>query len=76
MKLMSESEEFQTLRRIYFKGKEGEEGGGAATLTIRVEGITTEDMVKQLEGLASDVASCIKKIVAAQEAPQQFFEDH
>lgn len=76
MKLISESEEFHTVRRIYFKGKDGEEGGGAVTLTIRAERITTEDLVKQLEGLATDVASCIKKIVAAQEAPQQFFEDH
>lgn len=73
MKLISESSDFDTVRSIYFKGKDSDVCGGSVTLTISAKGITTEEMVKQLEGLATDAASCIKKIVAAQEAPQQFF---
>lgn len=74
MKLISESSDFDTVRNINFKGKDGDVCGGSVTLKISARGITTEDMVKQLEGLATDVAICIKKIIAAQEAPQQFFK--
>ena len=74
MKLVCEASAFKTARRIFFKGKHGEEGGGAVTLTIDAERITTERMTAELEHLATETAEKIKKIVAAQEAPQQFVE--
>lgn len=75
MKLVSETRDFKTMRRIYFTGKEGEEGGGAVTLTIEAERITTEQMAAALEHLATITAEKAKNIVAAQEAPQQFLEN-
>lgn len=74
MNLVSETRDFKTMRRIYFKGREGEEGGGAVTLVIGAERITTEQMAAELEHLATETAEKVKKIVAAQEAPQQFIE--
>lgn len=75
MKLIVETRDFKTVRRIYFKGKEGEEGGGFITLIIDAEKITTEQMAAELEHLATEIAEKVKKIVAAQEAPQQFIEN-
>lgn len=75
MKLVSETRDFKTMRRIYFKGKEGEEGGGTVTLIIDAERITTEQMAAEMEHLATETAEKVKKIVAAQEAPQQFLEN-
>ena len=74
MKLVSETRDFKTMRQIYFKGKEGEEGGGEVTLTIDAERITTEQMVAKLEHLATETAEKIKKIVAVLPVPQQFIE--
>lgn len=74
MKLVSETRDFKTVRRIYFTGKEGEEGGGEVTLIINAERITTEQMAVALEHLATITAEEVKNIVAAQEAPQQFIE--
>lgn len=73
MIITSERREFHTLRKVYFKGKEGEEGGGAVTLIVEAEGITTENMTAELEKLATEMMEKSKKIVAAQEAPQQIF---
>ena len=73
MKIVGENQEFHTLRRAHFKGKDGEEGGGTLTLSIRAEGITTENMTAELEKLATEMLEKAKKIVAAQEAPQQIF---
>lgn len=71
MKLVCEASAFKTTRKIIFHGKES---GGAVTLTIDVDDITTEQMTAELEHLATETAEKIKKIVAAQEAPQQFVE--
>lgn len=73
MKVFGEDRRFNTERRILFRGKEGEEGYGVLKVRIEAEEIATDEMIAELEKLATETMEEAKKIVAAREAPQQRF---
>lgn len=73
MKVFGENRRFDTERRFLFRGKEGEEGYGVLKVRIETEEIATDEMTAKLEKLATETMEKAKKIVAAQEAPQQRF---
>ena len=70
MKVISESGTYSTTRRVFYNGKDDRDIGNI-TINITAEHITTEEMVNELEKMASEMIDKAKKIVAAQNAPQQ-----
>lgn len=75
MKIRSEKQSFNTSRSFYFVGKNEAGDSGTVKINIEVEGITTPDMTRKLDELATETQEKAKEIIEGQEAPQQFFPE-
>lgn len=72
MEIRSQEQSFSTSRSFYFAGK-SEGDGGTLKISIEVKGLTTPDMTRKLDELATEAQQMAKEIVEGQKAPQQFF---
>lgn len=71
--IRSQEQSFSTSRSFYFAGK-NEGDGGTLKISIEAKGLTTPDMTRKLDELATATQKKAKEIVEGQKAPQQLFE--